>query len=161
MSRDGWIRADVRTADAGRPCECESSKQREARSWNRTIFVPDGMQPLGLITECTHGLPLPPFHAGQTGVNKFDVECIASAMLDPDLRWLHMYYFVIAPYDGPAAFGDEYGIELGEMVLVTGHHRFLAWLLAGVPPSDTTPLQVQTAPLSVAVFPWSAVEWGA
>ena len=158
---DEWVQADTRVREDDDQCECGSTKQREARHWNRTVFVPEAMQPIDIITTYSRGLPLPPFHAGQPSVNKHDVECIASAMMDPNLRWRNMYNFLIAPYDGQDDNVGGIFIDQGEQVLITGHHRFLAWLLVGAPPSRFAPLHVRTAPMSVIVFPWSMVEWGA
>lgn len=77
-----------------------------------------------------------------------------------------MYHFVIAPYEAqtihspPEAYRFDPEDYAGVQVLITGHHRFLALLLCGLPPSELPPIQVRTAALAVNLFPWSAVEWG-
>jgi hypothetical protein len=113
------------------------------------------MQPIDIIKAYPFEFSFPSFHAGQMGVNKHDVECIASAMADPNLRWRNMCRFTIAPYEGPAS---EYE---GHYVLITGHHRFLAFLLCGISPSELPPFHIRTAPLALPyVFPWPIVQWG-
>jgi hypothetical protein len=167
---DEWLQVDTRVRENDNQCECKSTKQRETRDWNRTVFVPEEMQPIDIITAYPFEFPFPQFHAGQMGVNKHDVECIASAMVDPNLRWRNMCHFVIAPYEAqamhlPKRIMDAYSFDpedyVGDQVLITGHHRFLALLLCGIPPSELPPIQIRTAPLAMSVFPWSIVEWGA
>ena len=131
-----------------------STPKQETRCWERTVLVPDGMQPIDLIRQRAGSLSLPPFHALQLTVNKHDVECIASAMANPNLRWHNMYYFTIAPYDAP---NDD---RHGEWVLISGHHRFLAYVLSGAPPSEACPLKLIKAPLAMSLFLWSDVIWG-
>jgi hypothetical protein len=149
-----WAQPDARPPLEATQSECKSTKKQEMRCWERTIFVPDGMQPIDLIRQYSPSLSLPPFHALQLTVNKRDVECIASAMLNPNLRWHNLYYFTIAPFDAPNEAFD------GEWVLISGHHRFLAYLLSGAPPSEACPLRVIKAPLATSLFPWSNVIWG-
>ncbi|MBN1219898.1 MAG: hypothetical protein JXM69_13295 [Anaerolineae bacterium] len=169
VKTDEWLQTDTRARQGDSQDECQSTKQHETRCWNRTIFVPTGMQPIDIINAYPFELPLPPFHSGQMGVNKHDVECIASAMVDPNLRWRNMGDFMIAPCEAvswPKRIVETYGLNPkdyeGEQVLLTGHHRFLALLLFGIPPAELPPLQVRTAPMPVPyVFPWSIVEWGA
>jgi hypothetical protein len=149
-----WAQPDARPPPESDQGECKSTKKQEARCWERTIFVPNGMQPGDLIRHYSQGLSLPPFHALQLTVNRRDVECIASAMANPNLRWHNMYYFTIAPFDAP---NEELN---GEWVLISGHHRLLAYLLAGVSPSEACPLRVIKAPFATSLFPWSSVIWG-
>ncbi len=152
---DEWLQAAARGHEYDQQCECKSTKQRETRHWNRSVFVPDGMQPLDIIKAYPFKISLPPFHAGQMGINKHDVECIASAMADPNLRWRKMCHFTIAYCD------DTRSDYAGHNVLITGHHRFLAFLLCGVPPLDLPPVHIRMAPLDLPyVFPWTTVEWG-
>lgn len=163
---DEWVQADRRPREDGDHGECRSTKQHQTRCWNRTVFVPAGVQPLDILKAYPFKIPLPPCYAGQPSVNQHDVECIASAMLDPNLRWHNMCHFVIAPYEArtmhspPEAYRFDPEDYVGVQVLITGHHRFLALLLCGLPPSELPPIQVRTAALAVNVFPWSAVEWG-
>ena len=161
---DEWLQADTRERENDNQCECKSTKRREPRGWNRTVIVPEEMQPIDIITAYPFEFPFPPFHAGQMGVNKHDVECIASAMVNPNLRWRNMCHFVIAPYEQDLSKGmvDDPEEYMGDQVLLTGHHRFLALLLCGIPPSELPPIQIRVAPMEVPyVFPWSIVEWGA
>jgi len=165
---DEWLQADARTNVTGNE-ECRSTKQQETRCWSRTICVPNGMQPADIINACPFESPLLSVHAGQMGINKHDVECIASAMADPNLRWKNMCNFMVAPCEGialPKSVMEKRNFVLedylGHQVLLTGHHRFLALLLCGVLLSELPPIQIRTAPMSVPyVFPWSIVEWGA
>lgn len=151
---NAWARPDSRPNNKTVSCECQTTKDHDSRCWERTVFVPDGMQPVDLIAHFSGDLPLPPFHALQLTVNKKDVECIASAMTNPSLRWRNLYHFTIAPYDGP---NPEWS---GQWVLISGHHRFLAYLLSGTSPSEKCPLRVSKAPLATSLFPWSDVIWG-
>ena len=166
---DEWLQPDTRTRQDSAQPECKSTKQREVRCWNRTVFVPEGMQPIGIIEAYPFEFPFPPFHAGHMGVNKRDVECIASAMAEPYLRWRNMCHFTVAPYeipDVPEGRVNKLGFNpddfLGHEVLITGHHRFLAFLLCGVRPSELPPIHIRTAPIAVPyLFPWPVVQWGA
>jgi hypothetical protein len=151
---NAWAQPHARPRHETAQGECKATKKQETRCWERTVCVPEGMQPIDLIREYSHGLPLPPFHALQLTVNKRDVECIASAMANPDLRWHNMYYFTIARYDAPHEKLN------GAWVLISGHHRFLAYLLSGAPPSEACPLRVIIAPFATSLFPWSNVIWG-
>ena len=174
---DEWAQADQRTRPNDDQDECSTSKQHQRRAWRRTVLVPPDRQPIDLIKTYRHKLPLPACYAGQNGINKQNVECIASAMADPNLRWRNMFDFVIAPYEprsipispgsagasGPT--GGPYDFDpaqyAGKPVLIAGHHRFLALLLCGLPPAELPPIHVRTAALSVAIFRWSVVEWSA
>lgn len=149
-----WAQNDRRPVHELAQRECQSAKEHETRGWKRTVTVPEGLQPIDLIQKFRGDLPMPPFHALQLTINKNDVECIASAMVNPNLRWRKMYHFTIAPYEGkdPAFKGD--------WVLISGHHRLLAFLLSGIGPSDDCPLQVSKAPLAMSAFPWTTVIWG-
>ena len=161
---DEWLQADTRRPENSQSCECKSTKQRETRSWNRTVIVPPEMKPIDLIMACPFEFQFPPFHAGQMGVNKHDVECIASAMADPNLRWGKMCDFLIAPYERDTSSGRPASPEefVGDKVLLTGHHRLLALHLCGIPPSDLPPIEIRLAPMGVSyATPWSIVEWGA
>lgn len=149
-----WAQPDTRPPRQTAEDVCKTRKEQEIRTWERTIFVPDDMQPIDLIQYYSHDLPLPPFHSLQLTVNKKDVECIASAMLDPNLHWRNLYHFTIAPYDGPQTQ------HTNKWVLISGHHRFLAYLLASVGPSENCPLQITKAPFATSLFPWSSVIWG-
>ena len=160
---DEWLQADTRVRENDSQCECKSTKQKETRYWNRTVFVPEGVQPIDVIKAYPFRIPFPPFHAGQMGVKKHDVECIASAMADPDLRWRNMCHFTIATYDASvsAVNGPSPNDYEGHYVLITGHHRFLAFLLCGIPPLELAPIHVRTAPLALPyMFPWPVVQWG-
>lgn len=161
---DYWIHAIDGEDFAEGECSCK--KQGATRAWNRTLFVPDSMQPIDLIKTCSFDLPIPPFFAMQPSVNKFDVECIASAMVNPRLHWHTLYQFTIGPFEHftfgglePIRIGDDYDPwdYIGSPVLISGHHRFLALLLSGAPPAN---LQVQKAPIATSMFPWSVVVWG-
>lgn len=166
---DEWLQADTRTTVNSSQEECRSTKQQETRCWGRTVCVPEGMQPVDIINACQFESPLLSVHAGQMGINQHDVECIASAMADPNLRWQNMCNFMVAPCEGmalPNRILEKNNLVLadyvGDQVLLTGHHRFLALLLCGVPLSELPPIQIRTAPMGVPyVFPWSIVEWGA
>ena len=46
---DEWLQANARPPADTEACECSSVKQQEARSWNRTIFVPEGRQPVNTL----------------------------------------------------------------------------------------------------------------
>ncbi len=149
--------------------ECQCRKHNEIRAWQRTVFVPEHMQPIELIKSFSFNLPPPPFFAMQPSVNKFDVECIASAMMNPSLHWYTLYQFTFAPFEHysagglePVRIGDDYDPQdfVGAKVLISGHHRFLAMLLSGVPPTDQLKLQIREAPIATSLFPWSVVEWG-
>jgi hypothetical protein len=169
LKTDEWVQADTREGDNQE--ECRSTKQHETRCWGRSVFVPARMQPIDIVRAYPFELPFPLFQAGQMGVNKHDIECIASAMADPNLRWRNMCHFLTAPYDGqathvPKSMAEAHSFDpedyAGDQVLLTGHHRFLALLLCGIPPAELPPIQVRTAPMNVPyVFPWSIVEWGA
>jgi hypothetical protein len=166
---DEWLQADARTPANQSQKDCKSTKQTETRCWARMVFVPERMKPIDIINAYPFEFSFSPFHAGQMGVNKHDVECIASAMADPDLRWRNMCDFMVARCEGialPKRVLDKHNLVLedylGDPVLLTGHHRFLALLLCGIPPSELPPIQIRTAPMGVPyVFPWSIVEWGA
>jgi hypothetical protein len=86
-------------------------------------------------------------------------------MVDPNLRWRNMGQFMTAPYEAQAAHrSDSFDPEdyAGDQVLLTGHHRFLALLLCGIPLSELPPIRIRIAPMEVPyIFPWSVVEWGA
>ena len=170
VKTDAWIQAETQKRGDDDQRECRSTKQHETRCWDRTVFVPLGMQPIDIIQAYPFELPFPPFQAGQISVNQRDVECIASAMIDPNLRWRNMCHFVIAPYEGktlhlPKRLKNIYSFDpedyAGQSVLITGHHRFLAFLLCGLPPAELPPIQVRPAALAVTIFPWEIVEWGA
>jgi len=160
---DEWLQANTGRRENDNQSECSSTKQQETRSWHRTVLVPEAMQPGDLITAYPFEFPFPPFHAGQMGVNKHDVECIASAMADPSLRWRKMCHFLIAPYEVDLSKGGDVPVaDVGDHVLLTGHHRFLAFLLCGIPLSDLPPIQISVAPMGVPyATPWPVVEWGA
>ena len=170
MARDQWEQDDRRGMQAEAEADCRSTKQHETRAWERTVFVPDGMQPVDIIRAYPFKIGLPRFKAGQISVNKRDVECIASAMLNPSLRWTNMGLFTVAPYE-PSPHGlsqdamPEYNFDpadyAGKPVLITGHHRFLALLLSQLPPAQLPPIQIRTGALAVSIYPWAAVEWGA
>jgi hypothetical protein len=168
---DEWLQPDARPREDDLQWECKSTKQQETRCWSRTVFVLEGMRPIDIIRAYPVKIPFPPFHAGHMGVNKHDVECIASAMADPNLRWRKMCHFTVAAFETPAPDLPEGGMDkLGfnpsdyavGQVLISGHHRFLAFLLCGIPPSELPPVQIRTAPIAVPyMFPWSIVQWGA
>ena len=65
----------------------------------------------------------------------------------------------------PKRLMDAYHFDpedyVGDQVLITGHHRFLAFLLCGMPSAELPPIQMKKTPLAVSIFPWSMVEWGA
>lgn len=168
---DEWMQADGRARKRDDGCECRSTKQHETRCWNRTVFVPEGWQPIDIIKAYPFALPSPPFHAGHM-VNKRDVECIASAMVDPNLRWRTMCDLSVAPFEVPAGTPDEVSSShfnphdyAGCLVLTAGHHRFLAYLLCGLPPSslppsELPPLRIREMPIALPyIFPWSIVVW--
>jgi len=158
----------MRTQDGDAQRECKSTKRRETRDWNQTVFVPEGWLPVDIVNAYAFELPFPLPQAGSMGINKHDVECIASAMADPNLRWRNMCHFTVAPYQGEPGENankvNKYGYiqndYIGQLVLMSGHHRFLAFLLCDLPPSELPSVQMRTAPLSVPyVFPWLIVQW--
>lgn len=164
-----WLHAYEPVTTDGAEGECKCTKQRETRTWNRTVFVPEQMQPIDVITTYSFHLPLPPFFPMQPSVNKFDVECIASAMANPKLHWYTLYHLTIAPFEPfsahglqPAKIGEDFDPQefIGANVLISGHHRFLAFLLSGTPPADKSHIQVIKAPTASSLFPWTVVEWG-
>lgn len=166
---DEWLQVDIRVQEGDTQSGCESTKQHETRYWDRTVFVPEGWLPADIINAYAFELPFPLPQAGSMLIKKRDVECIASALADPNLRWRNMCHFSVAPYEGEPGEDANKVNELGyiqndyvgQPVLISGHHRFLASLLCGVPPSELPPVQMRTAPLSVPfVFPWSIVQWG-
>jgi len=167
---DQWLQADTRMSPGDTRCECTSRKQQENRYWDRTLRVPEGMKPVDIITAYPYEFPFPLFHAGQMGVKKHDVECIASAMADPNLRWSNMGHFSVVSLDASALdMNAERMKEVGynpnekdvNYVLISGHHRFLAYLFCGMPPSELPPIHIRTTPLGLPyAFPWSLVEWG-
>jgi hypothetical protein len=160
---DEWIQPNWHGQEHG---ECKSTKQHETRCWDRTVFVPDGWEPIDIIRNYRFELPFSLPHAGHM-VNKRDVECIASAMVEPSLWWRNMCHFVVAPFELAPGTPDEVnsmGFNLhdydGEPVLTAGHHRFLAYLLCGLPPSELPPVHVRTAPIGLPyIFPWPVVQW--
>ncbi len=179
---EGWLQPDGRQAvdpagGEGAPAEnsparrpdCRGTRGGETRAWDRIVRIADGILPLDLIKSYSRGLPLPPFHSGQISLNKEDVECIATAMLDPNLRWHGLYHFTVAPYQALPAYATKPLIDRrrynpadyeGQLVLINGHHRFLAFLLSGMPPPDPAQIKVTVAASAVTVFPWHVVEWG-
>jgi len=162
---DHWLQADTRMLTGDTQSECTSRKQQENRYWDRTKFVPDGMKPVDIITAYPYEFPFPWFHAGQMGVKKHDVECIASAMADPNLRWSNMGHFSVVSLDASALDTNAVGYNPNEndvnYVLISGHHRFLAYLLCGIHPSELPPIHIRTTELGLPyAFPWSMVEWG-
>jgi hypothetical protein len=160
---DEWLRPDWQGPTDG---ECKSCKQHETRCWNCTVFVPEGWQPVDILQRYAFDSPFPTLHAGHM-VNKRDVECIASAMVNPALWWRNMCHFTVAPYEMPLGTPDEVNSEGfnpyhydGQPVLMAGHHRFLAYLLCGLPPGELPPVHIRTAPIGLPyVFPWPVVEW--
>jgi len=167
---DKWLQADTRMLTGDTQSECTSRKQQENRNWDRTIFVPEGMKPIDIITDYPQEFPFPLFHAGQMGVKKRDVECIASAMADPNLRWSNMGHFSVVSLDASALDMNADGMEEVRYnpnkndinyVLISGHHRFLAYLLCGIHPSELPSIHIRTTQLGLPyAFPWSVVEWG-
>jgi len=162
---DKWLQEDTRILPGDTRSECTSRKQQENRYWDRTILVPDGTKPIDIITAYPYEFPFPLFHAGQMGVKKHDVECIASAMADPNLRWSNMGPFSVVSYDASAMEMKEVRYNPAEndvnYVLISGHHRFLAYLLCGIHPSELPPIHIRTTQLGLPyAFPWSVVEWG-
>jgi hypothetical protein len=166
---DEWLQADLRAQKGDARSECKSTKQHQTRHWKRTVFVPEGWQPVDIVNAYAFELPFPLPHAGTMGINKRDVECIASAMANPNLRWRNMCLFTVAPYEGEAGekantmneLGYVQNDYVGQPVLMSGHHRFLAFLLCGLPPPELPPVQMRNAPLTLPyVFPWFVVEWG-
>ena len=164
---DEWVQVDLRPKKGDEACECHASKQREARYWERTVLVPEGWRPVDIIEAYPYPLPSPLPQAGHW-LNKRDVECIASAMADPSLRREKMGHFSIAPFEVSAQEPDEVNSlgynphdYDGQMVFTAGHHRFLAYLLCGVPPSELPPIQFREMPITVPyLFPWSILVWG-
>ncbi len=163
---DEPIPIPVPTPDNPTPCptdepdddEDECYDRRTGLSWNRTIFVPDET-PLQLIARRSYlafldfdpAMPnftaFPPFHAGQFGVNKANVECIASGMMNGLFTNTDPIQFEQLSHD------YSNGISAGEWALANGHHRFLAAILVGY--------HLPTAPGGIAMqpTPWELVRW--
>jgi len=127
-----------------------------AKTWNRTIFVPNGWNPVDLIR--SQGLGLPPFHAGQPSVSKKQVECVASAFKQG--IWIEVGGSV-----APISFGKwngrtKAGVNVGDWVLADGHNRFLGSLLSGVSLKTFTPDYANSKGFPLNAVPWDSFEWG-
>jgi len=166
---EGWLQEDRREYKLGEQLEYSWTKGHETRCWNRTVFVPARMQPIDIVEVYPHTLPFPMFHAGIPKLNKHKVEYIASAMVDPNLRWEKMSYFSVARYQRAPLGTPEISIGglcynpeeyVGKKVLVAGHHTFLAFLLCGLTPSELQPIRINMARHGVHhVYPWWMVCW--
>ena len=48
---DEWLQVDTRTNIDSSQEKCQSTKQQETRCWERTVHVPEGMQPVDIMLD--------------------------------------------------------------------------------------------------------------
>jgi hypothetical protein len=164
-----WVKGEKQAGNLKKQVETINIRGQERGLWKRTIFVPEGIQPIDIVEAYPFDLPFPMFCAGIPKLKKRRVEYIASAMADLELRWEKMCSFSVARYQKAPTGTPEISIGglcfepeayVGERVLVEGHHCFLAFLLCGLPPSDLQPIRINNLRDRVErLYPWWMVSW--